>query len=73
MKTLTLRVSDQLVADLDNAAQQAGISKSEIIRTALAGHLKVQKFKSLRKKIMPFAEKAGYLTDEDVFNDSDLS
>lgn len=26
-------------------------------------------FEALRKKVMPFAEARGYLTDEDVFSD----
>jgi hypothetical protein len=31
--------------------------------------VRVSQFEALRKKIMPFAEARGYLTDEDVFRD----
>ena len=31
--------------------------------------LRLQQFEDLRKRIMPFAEARGFLTDEDVFSE----
>ena len=44
-----------------------GGSKSEVLRDAIARYLAIKRFKQLRKKVLPFAEAQGLLTDEDVF------
>lgn len=36
-------------------------------REALRRQLRIEQFESLRRRIMPFAEARGYLTDEDLF------
>jgi predicted transcriptional regulator len=71
MKTsaLTVRLDPDLEKQLDRAAKRSGRSRSEIVRDALRRQLAVAQFEDLRKRIMPFAEAAGYLTDEDVFRD----
>ena len=52
---------------LQRTAPAAGKNRSEIAREALRRQLRVSQFGNLRRKIMPFAEARGYLTDEDVF------
>ena len=71
MKTsaLTIRLDPDLEKQLDRAARRSGRSRSEIVREALRRQLAVSQFEDLRKRMMPFAEAAGYLTDEDVFRD----
>ena len=71
MKTsaLTIRLDPDLEKQLDRAVKRSGRSRSEIVRDALRRQLAVAQFEDLRKRIMPFAEAAGYLTDEDVFRD----
>ena len=71
MKTsaLTIRLDPDLEKRLDRAAKRSGRSRSEIVRDALRRQLAVAQFEDLRKRMMPFAEAAGYLTDEDVFRD----
>lgn len=39
------------------------------MRDALRRQLVIEGFEQLRKRAAPFAEAAGYLTDEDVFRD----
>jgi hypothetical protein len=34
----------------------------------LRRQLRLERFEELRKRIMPFAEARGYLTDEDIFS-----
>ncbi len=67
--TLTIRLDQDLNKLLAKAAKQSGRNRSEIAREALRRQLRVSQFEALRKKIMPFAEARGYLTDEDVFNE----
>jgi predicted transcriptional regulator len=67
--TLTIRLTDDLNKLLTKAARQTGKNRSEIAREALRRQLRIQEFESLRRRIMPFAEARGYLTDEDVFRD----
>ncbi len=68
--TLTIRLYAELDKLLTKAAQQSGQNRSEIAREALRRQLRVSQFEALRRKIMPFAEARGYLTDEDVFREN---
>lgn len=69
MKTsaLTIRLDRSLERQLASAAKRSGRSRSEIARDALKRQLAVMQFEEARRKVMPFAEARGYLTDEDVF------
>ena len=67
--TLTIRLNDDLNKLLTKAARQSGKNRSEIAREALRRRLRISQFESLRRRMMPFAEARGYLTDEDVFRD----
>ena len=67
--TLTIRLNDDLNKLLTKAARESGKNRSEIAREALRRQLRISQFESLRRRMMPFAEARGYLTDEDVFRD----
>jgi len=67
--TLTIRIDDHLSGLLDRASKRTGRNRSEIAREALRRQLRVTEFENLRRRVMPFAEARGYLTDEDVFSD----
>lgn len=69
MKTsaLTIRLDPDLDEQLSRVAEETGRSRSEIARDALRRQLAVLQFEEARRRIMPFAEARGYLTDEDVF------
>ena len=65
--TLTIRMDEELSALLDIVTKRSGRNRSEIAREALRRQLRVTRFDNLRKRVMPFAEARGYLTDDDVF------
>ena len=67
MSTLTIRIDPKLDRDLARIARQTGKTKSEIAREALARQVAVARFREARRKILPFAEAQGLLTDEDIF------
>lgn len=71
MKTsaLTIRLDPELERRLQEAAERCGRTRSEFVREALRRQLALAHFEDLRRRIMPFAEARGYLTDEDVFRD----
>ena len=66
--TLTIRLDKDLDKLLNKASKQLGKNRSEIAREALRRQLRISQFDALRKRIMPFAEARGFLTDEDVFS-----
>ncbi|HUT83017.1 MAG TPA: CopG family transcriptional regulator [Thermodesulfobacteriota bacterium] len=66
--TLTIRLDKDLENLLSKASKQSGKNRSEIAREALRRQLRISQFEALRKRIMPFAEASGFLTDEDVFS-----
>ena len=67
--TVTIRLDPELEKQLDRLAARTGRSRSDVAREALRRHLAVGQLRELRRRMMPFAEAAGYLTDEDVFKD----
>jgi predicted transcriptional regulator len=69
MGTLTIRLDTKIERELARLAKQTGRSKSDLAREALRRQLAVRRFRELRRQAIPYAEAAGYLTDEDVFRD----
>lgn len=52
---------------LDDVCRRSGQTRSEVMPEALKRRLAQRRFVQLRRRVMPFAEVRGYLTDEDVF------
>ncbi|MBI2828431.1 MAG: ribbon-helix-helix protein, CopG family [Acidobacteria bacterium] len=67
--TLTIRVDKDLERLLDRLCKRTGQSRSDIVRDALRRELSLRRFEDLRRRVLPFAEARGYLTDEDVARD----
>jgi len=67
MTTLTIRLPDILKDELDAVSREENRGVSDIVRESLRRYLAVEKFRAVRKKMLPFAEARGLLTDDDVF------
>lgn len=67
MNTLTIRLPDDLREQLDTLSRDENKPVSDIVRESLRRYVAVERFRAIRKKILPFAEAQGLLTDEDVF------
>jgi len=67
--TLTIRLDEDLERALDQLCKRTGQNRSEIVRDALRRQLLLRRFEELRRRVLPFAEARGYLTDEDVIRD----
>ncbi|HXC41062.1 MAG TPA: ribbon-helix-helix protein, CopG family [Burkholderiales bacterium] len=69
MATLTIRLDDQLEKQLSKLAKEKNRTKSELVRDILRRYTTAELFSVARKRLQPYAEKAGYLTDEEFFRD----
>ena len=67
MNTLTIRLPEELRADLQMLSQEQNKPVSDIVRESIRRYVAVEKFRALRKKVLPFAEAQGLLSDEDIF------
>ncbi|MGV8042634.1 MAG: ribbon-helix-helix protein, CopG family [Thermoanaerobaculaceae bacterium] len=67
MTTLTIRLPEALKSQLDEVSREEKRPVSDIVRESLRRDLAVERFRSVRKRVLPFAEAQGLLTDEDVF------
>ncbi|MFN3829771.1 putative transcriptional regulator [Tepidimonas ignava] len=67
--TLTIRLDDKLDVQLTRLAQETGRTRSELVRSFIRQQMARARFERARRLIEPAAERAGYLTDEDVFRD----
>jgi predicted transcriptional regulator len=65
-RSITIRLDPGLSELLDQLAEQTGRTRSEIVREALQRQLSLIRFEQLRRRVLPFAEARGYLTDEDI-------
>ena len=69
MGTLTIRLDDELEQNLEQLAKSQHRTKSDLAREMLRKRIAVERFRELRRKALPLAEAAGYVSDEDVFRD----
>jgi len=69
MGTLTIRIDDEFENDLEQLAKSQHRTKSDLAREMLRKRVAVERFRELRRKALPLAEAAGYLSDDDVFRD----
>jgi predicted transcriptional regulator len=67
MTTLTIRLPEGLRADLEALSAAEHKAVSDIVRESIRRYVAIQRFSALRKKVVPFAEAQGLITDEDVF------
>jgi predicted transcriptional regulator len=66
MTTLTIRLSGELWSELDKISRDPKKPVSDIVRESLRRYIAIERFRAVRRKILPFAEAQGLLTDEDV-------
>lgn len=66
---ITIRLDPELDQMLSKVTRNLGRSRSEIVRDSLRRQLSIFIFDDLRDKAIPYAEKKGYFTDDDIFRE----
>jgi predicted transcriptional regulator len=69
MASLTIRLDAKLERDIARLAKAQKRTKSEVVRDMLRRYTTLEMFELARNELRPLAEKAGWLTDEDVFRE----
>ena len=67
MSTLTVRIPEKLRREIQAVSKAEKVAVSDIVRESIRRYVATRRFRSLRGKVLPFAEAQGLLTDEDVF------
>ncbi|MBW2427703.1 MAG: ribbon-helix-helix protein, CopG family [Deltaproteobacteria bacterium] len=65
--TLTVRLPENIRSTLQEISQAEQKPVSDIVRESLRRYISIYQFRRLSKKVLPFAEAQGLLTDDDVF------
>ncbi len=66
---MTISIDRNLKKKVEDAAGRFNISKSELVKKAIEKYIIHEEFHEIRKLLVPYGEKAGALTDEDIFNE----
>ncbi len=69
MPSLTIRIDEELDETLTRLAEAQQRSKSDLVRAMLRREAALAELRRTRARLKPYAEQAGYLTDEDFFRD----
>jgi predicted transcriptional regulator len=67
MSALTIRLPPELQQKLQKLCKQQQRSASDVVRESLRQYIATEQLRAMRQKLRPYAEAAGFLTDEDVF------
>jgi len=64
---LNIRIPKSLRMSLMAISKSEHVPLSDLVRESLREFVAIRRFRRLRKKVLPFAEAQGLLTDEDIF------
>ena len=67
MNTLTVRLPNALRSELQGISREQRKPVSDLVRESIRRYVALEKFRALRKRVLPFAEAQGFVVDEDVF------
>jgi predicted transcriptional regulator len=67
MSILTIRIPTDLERKLQRLCKRQHRSSSDVVRESLRRYVVAEQLRESRAKLRPYAERAGFFTDEDVF------
>ncbi|MES0491239.1 MAG: ribbon-helix-helix domain-containing protein [Leptospirales bacterium] len=66
-QVISISLDEETKERLDNISQSRHLNKSFIVKEALRKYLFLEEMELTRTELRPYAEKQGYVTDEDIF------
>ena len=66
-RPITIRLPEELRKALKEISKAERLPMSDLVRESIRRYAAVYRFRQLRRRVLPFAEAQGLLTDEDVF------
>ena len=66
---MTIRLDENLEADLREALARTGQRRADFVREALRRQLALVRHELLRKELAPYAQACGWLTDDDFIRE----
>lgn len=66
-KVITVSLQPELSKKLDRSVKISKTTRSDIVKKALDQYLYQQETNRIRAKLRPYAEKAGFYSEEDIF------
>ena len=66
---LSVSIDKDLKKRINEASKLYAISKSEVVKRALNKYLLHRELEELRSLLIPYGEKSGFLTDDDIFKE----
>ena len=67
MGKMTIQLPDPVQARLEQLSRESGRSVEELAQDMLEKAVRLERMRELRRELRPYAEQAGFHTDDDVF------
>jgi metal-responsive CopG/Arc/MetJ family transcriptional regulator len=68
-EVISISIDKSLKEKVEKAAGRFNISKSELIKKAIEKYIAHTELREIREILIPQAEKEGFYTDDDIFNE----
>ncbi len=68
-EVLSISIDGKLKERVEAAASKYHISKSELVKKAIINYISHKELREIRKIAVPYAEKTGFFTDKDIFDE----
>lgn len=69
MMVVSVELEDKVAVDLKQMAESLDTSEAEMVQKAVASYLRQLKMDRIRKEISPYAEAAGFFSEEDIYRE----
>ncbi len=66
--TLTVSLPEDINRGLSSLVKRTGKSRSQVVQEALRRQIAIERFRDLRERFVPKGGRAGFHTDDDVFD-----
>lgn len=68
-QAVTVSLPESLGSKVDAICRADGVSRSELVQEALRRLVRARELEEVRRSLMPYAEAAGLVTDDDMFRE----